>query len=126
MKIEQKHFDAMINRTKCKFWDGDRKKIIGSLVGIAVNQEYPLYCEGRGYYENCEPLETETYVKEWFEIAKQLHKDGCTINSFGDFVNNKNMVWENKMWVTCGQEYKRVAEEFSYRSEWLEERGIEK
>jgi len=25
MKIEQKHFDAMMNRTKCKFWDGDRK-----------------------------------------------------------------------------------------------------
>ena len=126
MKIEQKHFNAMMNRTKCKFWDGDRKKNIGSLGGLALNQEYPFYCEGIGYYENCEPLETETYVKEWFEIAKQLHKDGYTINSFGDFFNNKNMVWENKMWVTCGQEYKRFTEEFSYRSEWLEEREIEK
>jgi len=55
MKIEQKHFDAMMSGQKCRFWNGKRDKIDGYLKVIDLDSYYPFETTD-DYFENCEPI----------------------------------------------------------------------
>ncbi len=67
MKIKQKHFDALLKNTKCKFWNNDSKNFITDyLLGIAVNSSWSFSTE-RNCFFNCEPLKPENRFQKWFK-----------------------------------------------------------
>jgi len=86
MEIEQKHFDAMMNGTKCSFWDDDPHvcNAVDYLEGIKTKEGFHFLArDSQYYYTNCEPLKTVTYVKSCMDIMKWLMDYGYKPNNRG-------------------------------------------
>ena len=130
MKIEQKHFDAMMNGTKCKFWDAIREEaIIGEITGIFKGKKRKNYfeCDETDRTSNCEPLKTEMYIKSPLKTMESLLFAGYKPTNDGTFIKDGivNLVWESEMLQTCC----KPNEDFRNRNKnhpyWLEERDIQ-
>jgi len=125
--IEQKHFDAMMNGTTCKFWEIKTSQHVKyKLASINIKLCRSFEAANGVYYLNCEPIKKETYVKEWFNIAQQLHDDGYIPVGDDSFELKNKCVWLNDMWKTCGKKYEDVYDLHRYDPKWLEEREVNK
>jgi len=125
MKIEQKHFDALINRTVCKWSDGKIDYLI-MIDGRETDKPFKRNSDGiwLGY---CEPVKTELYVKSAEEVYRIMYDTGvmCMKKGICMLENNLMWLWSSDMWFTCGMKYKDVENKYSYHPTWLEEKPIE-
>ncbi len=127
MKIEQKHFDAMMNGTECKLWNDECTYVIGKLLCLDNNVDHHFESVNKdgdiSLNQNSEPLNTETYVKEWFDIATQLHGDGYTQGTHGCLIKEDCLAWHPGMWKSCGKKLSDC-HGYNFEPKWLEKRGV--
>jgi len=94
MKIEQKHFDAMMSGQKCRFWNGKRDKIDGYLKVIDLDSYYPFETTD-DYFENCEPITEPKKVR----ITKRNELIGQVIERFRSgerfLISYDHGTWDN-------------------------------
>jgi len=122
MKIEQKHFDAMLSGQKCKFWndDGD-DEVVRVLYAIRAD-DYP-FTDIRGVdWQNCEPIKTVRYLKEPVDLMKTLIEGGWSPYYKGIFWHPEKMAFDNKMWQDCGKPESEWSREWEVDPSWIEER----
>ena len=77
MKIEQKHFDALLSKQRCEFWDVDDRVVTGILSAIDIGKIHKFGRKNGGWYRNCEPLKTKIYLKP----IPTFFKDALTLFS---------------------------------------------
>ncbi len=123
MKIEQKHFDAMIAEKKCRFWDDiEMENKEGFLISLQIRASKP-FIDGNGKsWPNCEPIKTVRYFKEPVDMMRALVEGGWKPNSHGDFEHPRKKYFNHPLWFECGKPEDEWEAHWSVDPSWIEER----
>ena len=104
MKIEQKHFDAMMKGQRCQFWDNSKDVgMVKVLYAIRADKHYPFEDADFADWQNCEPIKTVRYLKEPVEMMKTLIEGGWKPDEYGNFIREGYPIFASRMWYDCGK-----------------------
>ena len=121
MKIEQKHFDAMMTGQMCRFRDDDRE-VRGKTGSLSIDPALPFEDSYGGYWPNCEPLKIVRYMKKPIEMMKTLIVGGWKPGNDGDFFCENKPYFYVTMWKDCGKPESEWSILWDVDPSWVEER----
>ena len=127
MKVEQRHFDAMMKGQKCIFFNGDKvwlcpMKLVAITTVHGDNIPMPFRADDGYYYTECKPIKTVRYLKEPVKMMKTLIDGGWYPTDDGFIKDTDSYLFYFKMFRDCGlpeTEWKKV---WDVDPSWIEER----
>ena len=114
-------WEAIKTGQKVRLWNGEGAIIRGSIEGFVPSYELPFLTGGL-WFENCEPIKTETRVKDPVSLMQWFVDHDYRSDIDGNWVApDSSAVWLPEMWQSCGKQ----AVKYHCLPGWLEEVEVE-